>query len=74
MLSKVSVIIPCYNAEKFISKTLDSVLKQQYSNIEIIAIDNESNDKTYSILEKFSEKHKSIKITLKETILKIVFK
>jgi glycosyltransferase involved in cell wall biosynthesis len=62
MLSKVSVIIPCYNAEKFISKTLDSVLKQQYSNIEIIAIDNESNDKTYSILEKFSEKHKSIKI------------
>jgi|TARA_R100000315_G_C5227680_1_gene138705 glycosyltransferase involved in cell wall biosynthesis len=62
MSSKVSVIIPCYNAEKFISKTLNSVLKQEYDNIEIIAIDNESQDKTYSILDKFAKENKKIKI------------
>ena len=62
MNSKVSVIIPCYNAEKFISKTLTSVLEQQYNNVEIIAVDNESSDNTYNILDKFSKNHENIKI------------
>ena len=68
MSSKVSVIIPCYNAEKFISKTLTSVIEQEHDNIEIIAIDNESNDKTYDILEKFSKDHGNIKIDQAENI------
>ncbi len=40
----VSVCIPCYNAEKTIAKTLDSILAQTYSNVEIIVSDNQSTD------------------------------
>ena len=54
MTSKVSVIIPCYNAEKYIKEAIDSVLNQTYTDIEIVAVDNESSDATLSILESYS--------------------
>lgn len=65
----VSVIIPCYNVEKFIAECLDSVLKQTYSNLEIICIDNNSTDKTYSILEEY-QKRFPFKIKLKKELQK----
>ena len=43
----VSVVIPVYNSEKYLEKCLDSILEQTYQDIEIIAIDDESND--YSV-------------------------
>lgn len=45
----VSIIIPSYNSEKFIKKCLESIKKQTYSNIEIILVDRNSNDKTLKI-------------------------
>jgi glycosyltransferase involved in cell wall biosynthesis len=52
--SKVSVIIPCYNAEKYIKEAVDSVLNQTYADVEIVAVDNESSDTTLSILESYA--------------------
>ncbi|HIQ49985.1 MAG TPA: glycosyltransferase [Nanoarchaeota archaeon] len=52
----VSVIIPAYNEEKYIEKTLKSVKNQSYKNIEIIVVDNNSTDKTSEIAKKYADK------------------
>ncbi|MEP0213205.1 MAG: glycosyltransferase family 2 protein, partial [Cellulophaga sp.] len=49
----VSIIIPTYNRQLTIRRAIDSVLSQSYSNIEIIVVDDCSNDKTYLIMENF---------------------
>ena len=49
----VSVIIPCYNASKFIRRAIDSVLNQDFESLEIIAVDDGSNDETRTILESY---------------------
>lgn len=46
----ISIIIPCYNSERFISETLDSVLSQLNVNIEVIVIDDGSNDQTQKLV------------------------
>ncbi|MDG6871705.1 glycosyltransferase [Glaesserella parasuis] len=46
----VSVIIPCYNAEKFVEKSVRSIMEQTYKNLEIIVINDCSNDSTKKIL------------------------
>lgn len=48
---KLSVIIPCYNEEKTIKVIIEKILKQEYSDKEIIIIDDFSNDNTTNILE-----------------------
>lgn len=58
----VSVVIPCYNAEKYLAETLDSVIAQTFDNIEIICLDDGSTDKTPSILKRYAKKDKRIKI------------
>ena len=57
---KVSIIIPVYNAEKFIESCIESALEQSYKDIEIIAIDDGSIDNSLKILEKFQGKIKII--------------
>jgi len=52
----VSVVIPVFNSEKFLKKTIQSILVQTYKNLEIIAIDDGSTDNSLKILESFSEK------------------
>lgn len=61
-MPKISVIIPVYNAEKYIAETLDSVLAQTFNDIEIICIDDGSTDGSIKILEKYQKKDKQIKI------------
>ena len=53
---KVSVIMSAYNAEKSIEKTISSLLMQTYKNLEIIIADDGSTDRTYELLENFSQK------------------
>ncbi len=54
----VSVIVPCYNVQDYIENCIKSVLNQIYKPIEIICVDNNSNDQTYSILSKFESESK----------------
>lgn len=49
---KVSIIIPCYNSEKFIQKTIHSVINQKYTNWECIIINDGSQDNTEFIAKK----------------------
>ena len=46
MSQKVSILIPTYNSSQYIEECLYSVVKQDYDNLEIIVVDNESTDNT----------------------------
>lgn len=52
----VSIIIPIYNSERFLSESLKSALNQTYKNIEIICIDDGSTDSSIKILNQFADK------------------
>ena len=60
MSPKISIIIPSYNEEKNISRCLDSVMNQTFSDFEVLCVDDGSNDKTYDIIKKYSEKDSRI--------------
>ena len=53
--SAVSIIIPVYNEEDYIERCLESVLNQSYKNLEIIIIDDHSNDASKEIIEKYTK-------------------
>lgn len=63
---KVSVIIPVYNAYKNISKCLDSILKQKYTNLEIICINDGSKDGSENIILNYAKSDNRIKLINKE--------
>lgn len=58
--NKISVIIPVYDAEKFIERCINSILNQSYKNLEIIIVDDGSKDNTKVIVEKLICKDKRI--------------
>ena len=53
----VSVVIPLYNAEKYIEETMQSILDQTYKNIEIVIVDDGSKDQSPSIVKNLAEKY-----------------
>ena len=57
----LSVIIPVYNAEKYISECLDSILKKTDLNIEVLVIDDGSNDDSKNIIEEYIRKDNRIR-------------
>ena len=52
--NKISVVIPCYNVERYIEKCIKSIIRQTYKNLEIILIDDGSSDRTGEICDSFS--------------------
>ena len=58
----LSVIIPAYNCEKTIRKCIDSIINQNIGGIEIIVVDDGSNDNTFIVLEEIAAVHNNIKI------------
>jgi len=54
--SLVSVIIPTYNAQKFIAEAIDSILCQSYENIEIIVVDDGSTDSTKELVTNYDDR------------------
>lgn len=55
MNEMISVIIPAYNAEKYIIECLDSIKNQTYKNIEIIVVDDGSTDNTFEVVQNYSK-------------------
>lgn len=54
-MKKISIIIPIYNAEKYICRCIESVINQTYKNIEILLINDGSSDKTQNIIENYKK-------------------
>lgn len=57
MMTKISVIIPCYNQEKYIAETIESVLAQTFDDFEAIVINDGSKDKSLDIIKEYSLKY-----------------
>ena len=55
MQEKVSIIVPVYNAENYIEKTIESVLNQSYDNWEMLLVENGSTDKSVEKIRQFSD-------------------
>ncbi|MCD8501693.1 MAG: glycosyltransferase [Bacillaceae bacterium] len=59
---KVSVIMPVYNAEKVIRTSVDSILSQTWSNLELIVVDDCSTDNTVKIIEQYEKNDSRVKV------------
>lgn len=66
MEEKISVIIPVYNVEKYISRCIDSILNQSYCNIEIIIVNDGSIDNSAVICDEYAQKYNNIKVFHKD--------
>ena len=55
---KISIIIPVYNAEKYLDKCLESVWKQTYDNWQAVIVNDGSTDKSSEIIKKWCERDK----------------
>ena len=65
-MTKVSVIVPVYNAEKAIERCIRSILDQEYQDIECIAVDDGSKDASGEILDRLAESDSRLKVIHKE--------
>lgn len=64
----VSIIIPVYNAQKYMGRCLESILRQSYQNLEIICVDDCGTDNSISIIKNYQEKYRNkIKIVYSES-------
>lgn len=60
--SVVSIIMPAYNSDRYIEKTINSVLNQTYGNFELIIVDDGSNDETLHVAETYAGRDARIKV------------
>lgn len=58
---EISVVMPAYNAEKYIARAIESVLNQTFSNFELIIVNDASTDKTLSIIKRYAMKDSRIR-------------
>ncbi|MEF3279757.1 MAG: glycosyltransferase [Elusimicrobiota bacterium] len=61
-LPTISIMIPAYNQEKYISKAIISAIEIEYENIEIVVLDDCSTDKTYFIAKELQQKYSKLKV------------
>lgn len=58
----ISILLPVHNCERFLEECLKSLVSQSYRQIEIIAIDDKSSDKSLKILKKIAKRHKKLRV------------
>ena len=64
--NKISVILPVYNSEEYVSESITSILNQTYKNFELIIIDDGSTDNSKEICKNFIKKDNRIKYIFQE--------
>lgn len=64
--SLVSIIMPCYNGQRFIGESIESVMKQSYQDWELLIIDDGSSDDSVALIETYTVKDKRIKLIQQE--------
>lgn len=57
---KISIVVPSFNKTKYIGKTLESIITQDYNNFEVIIIDGGSTDGTLKVIEKYAKKYPNL--------------
>ena len=62
----ISVLVPCYNVEKYLRECIDSIRSQTYKNLEIICINDGSTDSTAEILRQYADIDRRIRVITKE--------
>ena len=65
---KTSVIIPVYNTQEYIGECLDSLFSQTQKEIEIIAVDDGSTDKSLEIIKSYQKEHNNLKIVCQKNM------
>ncbi len=65
-MKKISVIVPVYNTEKYIGRCIESIQTQTYSNLEIILVDDGSDDNSFKVCCEYAEKDSRIKVFHKD--------
>lgn len=65
-MSKISVIVPVYNVEKYLSRCIDSILAQTFTDFELILVDDGSTDESGKICDEYAAKDKRIIVIHKE--------
>ena len=61
-MTKVSILIPVFNREQFISECIQSALNQTFTDLEIVVVDNASDDSTWEICQRFSEQDSRVRV------------
>ncbi|MBX9694041.1 MAG: glycosyltransferase, partial [Cyanobacteria bacterium] len=61
--SKVSIILPVFNGERYLAQAIESVLAQTHENFELVLSDNRSTDKSYQIARKYAKQDSRIKLS-----------
>lgn len=67
MQPKVSIIIPVYNSETYLHRCFDSILANEYENLEIIPINDGSKDNSQSVIDEYKEKYPQIFFPIQQT-------
>lgn len=57
-LPLVTVVVPCYNHDKYVKETIESIVNQTYKNIELIVIDDGSSDNSVQVIQELADKYK----------------
>ena len=66
VLQKVSIVVPIYNVEKYINRCIDSILNQTYKNLQIILVDDGSEDNCGDIIDEYAKSDSRIEIIHKQ--------
>ena len=65
-LPKISIIVPVYNAEKYLNRCIDSILAQTFSDLELLLVNDGSTDKSSSICDAYARQDVRVRVLHKD--------